>query len=93
MRFGQTLQRFLIHGTAAAVIAASTVAMALAPHALATSATPCTAVMASSTSSPYGATFDVSGIAATCPSPQYEFWVLPPGYSTWQLPRPTRAIR
>jgi hypothetical protein len=47
---------------------------------------PCTSVTASSSAPyPYGATFQVTGSAATCPGPRYEFWVLPPGYSTWQL--------
>ena len=27
----------------------------------------------------------ITGVAAGCPNPLYEFWMRPAGYSTWQL--------
>jgi spore germination protein YaaH len=50
----------------------------------------CSAVTVTSSpasSTRVGATVIVTGAASGCPSPVYEFWVLAPGASTWQLAR------
>ena len=50
--------------------------------------TPCTSVIATAApASPQsrGATIAFSARASGCPNPQYEFWILAPGSSTWQL--------
>lgn len=44
-----------------------------------------TASTAPPTSSVAGAPVAVTGAAAGCPSPRYQFWMLPPGSSTWQM--------
>jgi IPT/TIG domain len=51
-------------------------------------ATPCTAVAESvSPSSPQasGVTITFSAVAATCPHPLYQFWLLAPGSTTWTI--------
>ncbi len=50
---------------------------------------PCTGMSASAsppTSSPVGTTVTIIGTATGCPTPQYEFWILPPG-GGWTLLR------
>src|SRR5207302_1174008 len=32
-----------------------------------------------------GTTVSMTGVAAGCPNPRYQFWVLAPGSSTWQV--------
>jgi hypothetical protein len=49
---------------------------------------PCTSVAvttAPATSAPAGTTVTITASAAGCANPEYEFWILPPGASTWQL--------
>ena len=49
---------------------------------------PCTSTTASTDQPPPGLpmlAFNVFGSAGSCPAPQFEFWVLPPGSATWQL--------
>jgi hypothetical protein len=47
----------------------------------------CTSVTATapSASSTAGAPVTITGTASGCPSPRYQFWMLPPGSSTWQM--------
>ena len=57
-----------------------------APYIL--TSTPCTAVSVAfspTAGAIIGATVTVTGTAAGCPNPRYEFWILPPGATTWQL--------
>jgi hypothetical protein len=50
-------------------------------------ATPCSSVTATSappSTAARGTTVTITGVATGCPNPQYEFWMLAPGSSTWQ---------
>src|SRR5216683_2146488 len=52
--------------------------------------TACTSVTASAappTSSAAGTAVTFTGAASGCPNPLYEFWILPPGSSTWTVAR------
>jgi N-acetyl-anhydromuramyl-L-alanine amidase AmpD len=40
------------------------------------------------TSSPVGTPVSVTAVASGCPTPLYQFWMLSPGSSTWQLAKP-----
>jgi hypothetical protein len=44
-----------------------------------------TAAAAPASPQPHGSTITVTASAAGCPNPQYEFWILAPGSSNWQL--------
>jgi hypothetical protein len=50
---------------------------------------PCASVTESATQS--GATVTFSASASGCPSPLYQFWVLVPGSTTWQMVQPYSA--
>jgi hypothetical protein len=52
---------------------------------------PCSAVTATSTppsGAPVGTAVFITGNALGCPNPQYEFWMLAPGSSSWQPEQP-----
>ena len=53
----------------------------------ATACTGMTAALSPAGSALVGAAVTVTAAAAGCPNPRYEFWLLPPGSSTWLLAR------
>jgi hypothetical protein len=63
-------------------------AYSILPYTLATSGTPCSSARISASptgSAVIGTTVTVTGQAGGCSNPQYQFWTLAPGATTWQL--------